>query len=519
MDSRFKRSANDLLENIGETLDITDTQYGLAENRYKALGEYLTREESILKDYNPSVHPQGSFLLGTVVKPLESDEFDIDLVCQVDVSKTVETQKNLKEAVGHEVKNYAEAKNFTEDVIEGKRCWTLEYAKGSKFHMDVLPATPDTDGMRMLLEDKGHLPDEHTDLAIAITDNTETEYHIITDKWPVSNPKGYHEWFKGRMQIRLDEARKTYASRKQANVEDVPDYKVKTPLQRAIQLLKRHRDLMFTEDMDNKPISIIITTLAGHAYNNEDNVVDALESILDGMAAQIENRFGVTWIANPVNPLENFADKWATNEVLEFNFYSWLSVVKRDFEFALASATADGLGDRLKDKIGTKTIARALNIGGESTFGAFLAGFIANVVPPRDTWSLPKRFWPHRQEPEWPVALLGTAKVRGYIGDKKIDIWNEFYPSDANLPVGKDLRFEASTDITPPYKAYWQVTNTGYEAASKNELRGTFEDGEGENGMTRIEATAYSGLHWIACFIVKDGLVVARSEQFYVHIE
>jgi hypothetical protein len=51
--------------------------------------------------------------------------------------------------------------------------------------------------------------------------------------------------------------------------EDVPTYELKTPLQRAIQLLKRHRDVMFVDNLDVAPISMILTNLAGHAYGGE----------------------------------------------------------------------------------------------------------------------------------------------------------------------------------------------------------------------------------------------------------
>ena len=92
----LKREANDFLLKIIETLDITDTQYGIAERRYKKLGEHLIRDDSPLRLYCPTIHPQGSFMLGTVVKPLDVDEFDIDLVCEVDISKNAISQKDLK---------------------------------------------------------------------------------------------------------------------------------------------------------------------------------------------------------------------------------------------------------------------------------------------------------------------------------------------------------------------------------------------------------------------------------------
>ena len=67
----------------------------------------------------------------------------------------------------------------------------------------------------------------------------------------------------------------------QAEIEDVKRRKIKTPLQRVVQLLKRHRDIMFKDDQSgNKPISIIITTIAASLYNEEDNIYDAMKNIL-----------------------------------------------------------------------------------------------------------------------------------------------------------------------------------------------------------------------------------------------
>ena len=40
-----------------------------------------------------------------------------------------------------------------------------------------------------------------------------------------------------------------------ASVEDVPPYEWKTPLQRSIQILKRHRDVMFRDEPRRAPRS------------------------------------------------------------------------------------------------------------------------------------------------------------------------------------------------------------------------------------------------------------------------
>lgn len=84
---------------------------------------------------------------------------------------------------------------------------------------------------------------------------------------------------------------------------------------------------------------------------------------------------------------------------------------------------------------------------------------------------------------------------------------------------GAALKFEAATNIPPPYEVYWQVVNTGNEATAAGQLRGGFDKGTVERGsITHREATGYSGAHTIECFIVKDRHLAARSGVFVVNV-
>jgi len=47
------------------------------------------------------------------------------------------------------------------------------------------------------------------------------------------------------MKVILTERRAALAKDAQLNVEDVPEWQIKTPLQIAVQILKRHRDIYF----------------------------------------------------------------------------------------------------------------------------------------------------------------------------------------------------------------------------------------------------------------------------------
>ena len=81
-------------------------------------------------------------------------------------------------------------------------------------------------------------------------------------------------------------------------------------------------------------ISIIITTLAARAYNKETDVLYALVNIVNSMERYIERdpRTGLCIVRNPVNPDENFADKWAETPQKQLNFFTWLKQVKQDVE-------------------------------------------------------------------------------------------------------------------------------------------------------------------------------------------
>ena len=361
-----KNEFSRILEYLAESLDISESHFKEAEARYQAVGKWLERDDSIVEKYNPVIYTQGSFRLGTVIKPITDEEkYDIDLVCELNLTKKQVSQKQLKDLVGVEIKSYARANNMKNPAEEARRCWTLNYADGTQFNMDILPCIPDSEAFKLMLKSRG-VPRSITDHAIVITDNTLTNYTYIDEDWLKSNPKGYAEWFNERMKIQFEVRRMILAESISAKAEDVPDYKVKTTLQRAVQILKRHRDIMFAHHPDGKPISMIITTLAAHAYNNEADLYDALYSIIKGMPEYILTKNGAPWIPNPVNPDENFADKWKENPKKELNFRKWLVQVEKDLVSALNKIGINMVADRLKPAFGDRAVNEAMKRMGKN---------------------------------------------------------------------------------------------------------------------------------------------------------
>jgi len=320
---------NRLLDYLVELLDIPPSHYELAADRYRSLGKWLLRPESKVAHLFPEIYPQGSFRYGTVIRPLlKAEEYDLDLVCQLALLKTMVSQKQVKHLVGDEIKAYAEAHSFKEAAEEKNRCWRLNYADHVNFHMDILPCIPEDKAFIDALCRLG-VPIQLAATSVAITDKRHPNFEAIASKWPSSNPRGFAAWFEDRMRpVARSRILKLVENRAYASVDKVPPYEWKTPLQRSIQILKRHRDVMFKDSPEWRPLSMIITTLAAHAYDGETDLFEALTNILEEMPRNV--RSTRPRIPNPVNPAEDFADRWATDSRYEQNFWAWHAQAKAD---------------------------------------------------------------------------------------------------------------------------------------------------------------------------------------------
>ncbi len=95
-------------------------------------------------------------------------------------------------------------------------------------------------------------------------------------------------------------------------------------------ILKRHRDTMFAEKPTDKPISIIVSTLAAPVYLGEETIGYALLSILSRMEEASEHDGPKYIIKNPTGTLENFADKWETHPERAHAFFTWLEQARKD---------------------------------------------------------------------------------------------------------------------------------------------------------------------------------------------
>jgi len=211
-----------------------------------------------------------------------------------------------------------------------RRCWTLHYPV--EFHIDVLPAIPDPDA---------------APTGILLTDKKLT-------RWLPSDPVAYADWFRQRMATELLQRKTALAAEMRKSIEQVPDWQVKTTLQQLVQVLKVHRDLHFLDDFEDRPPSILITTLAAYAYDGGGDLLD----VVAHMADHIESSAAGPRVTSPVSD-ENFADKWSEYPQREQKFRSWLDKVSIDLAEAASTSGMRSVTARLGESFGSERVTKA----------------------------------------------------------------------------------------------------------------------------------------------------------------
>jgi hypothetical protein len=331
-------SIDTLLANIAILSDLPSEVRVMAETEYKEIGNHLASMQADGWD----VYPQGSMLIGTVVRPIGDAGFDLDMVCLRNVAKQSTTQQKLKDEVGQALKAYVDRANTKpNEVSPSRRCWVVDYPDDSGhggLHIDVLPAIPDVDA--------------RSDTAIEITDKA-------LRLWQPSNPKAYAAWFNGCTAKQRRAIKEAMATKMSKSVDEIPDWEVKTTLQRVVQVLKLHRDQYFEgRDSDLRPPSILITTLAAYAFGGEQELAEAVVSCVRGMPGHVNQLNGIYLVQSPVS-LENFADKWNEYPERRAAFYDWMEKVRRDIDEAGAEEGMDRVGASLAKSFGESRVASA----------------------------------------------------------------------------------------------------------------------------------------------------------------
>ncbi len=319
----------DLDELLKERINITPEMEKKAESIYNEVSEYLLKK---LEEYSPDIFSQGSFRLKTIIRPIDNkDEFDLDFVCLLDIDKSDITQKDLYELLGNTLRQ-----KYKEILKPKKRCWRLIY---NNFHVDILPAIPDPEFI-----------------------NEQIPLLLIPDKdkkeWQSTNPLGYADWFYNRAS---QGKKRNFVEN---SIQPLPNQDNNLPLQKIVKIMKYHRNFIFRNDLGNRPISIIITTLTAKNYDGEQDLVTAFSKICNGIKSEAPEILNSGVLLNPVDPRENFADAWKKHPERKENFRIWVEklddltsryshIIEQDSEMDLSKLLFEHFGHA--NKLETKS--------------------------------------------------------------------------------------------------------------------------------------------------------------------
>jgi len=502
-----------LIDELTSALEVPPSLYEKATKRYAAVGKWLDADDSPLHQYRPIIYPQGSFALGTVIRPILKNDYDIDAVCLLNIDQSVTTPRFIKQSVGERLRNHGTYNPMLAD--EGRRCWTIIYADEADdtgFHLDVLPTCPNP----IAPATGGAVPQKFTSSSAFLTDlNKSTKSY----SWGHCNPIGYAAWFRSRMEVAYQKELIKLAEARRAAVVDVPIYEVQTPLQHVIQILKRHRDASLGNN-EHRPISIIITTLAAHAYSGQDDVRTALLAIIPNMRHHVHQINGRIIIPNPVNPLENFADRWEREPIKTRTFFEWLQSLEHLVSI-LANPSRPLLESTLPRIVGSvdaKNILARLDEPDDAPVGLIESTPIArpSVSMLRNIYRFSRQFVrPYRLTPPWLFSTnMQSVTIRARVKYPTTNAWISLKSNGQDLPKESSLEFTAKTDVTSDYKVHWQIVNTGREALERHQGRGSIENGT----VMRTETARYTGPHCIKCYITRLGTCVAMSDDFIINV-
>lgn len=338
------------------SLDISDDMFRTAVERYTSIGNLLDEKLG-----GATVYPQGSFSIGTTTLPYKKGKdcsYDIDLIVEVYQKKEDINGEVLLQQV-YDILN--EDKNYKGNISKYEKSVTIEYAEknGVGFNLDIVPAVEEEQEIKDELINLGG-EKKYVDSAIAISSLDKEDKR----GWYTAIPKGYKDWFeeinKPYKNSLFERLRNQNGKVIYCSIEDVPRYKIKTSVQKVIQILKRIRDIYFykRDKESKKPISAIITTIvaeiAEEAKDYNITTVDLLMKVLSSLKVyseyetkslfdfqqsypdykKIRKENGEWKMINPVNPKDNLVDAWNDkedkNETSKL-FFEWVRFLEKQF--------------------------------------------------------------------------------------------------------------------------------------------------------------------------------------------
>jgi hypothetical protein len=210
----------------------------------------------------------------------------------------------------------------------------LKYAEvsdGVGFLLDLVPAVNEVDEIKTEIMLSG-VDFSKAGKTVAIT-NKEDTYD-----WLTSNPLGFGDWFLEISNRHLTTAMKEKQYRNMpydirmvfASAEKIPTYYYRSNLQRAVQFIKRHRDIYYDRSnlRNEKPSSILISALVADSVKDKYflSISDIVNTFIYGYKSKNISIMRDDKILNPVDLRENLIKKYSDEKIIKMD--KWLDDLK-----------------------------------------------------------------------------------------------------------------------------------------------------------------------------------------------
>ncbi|CDT79766.1 conserved hypothetical protein [Vibrio coralliirubri] len=410
---------------------------------------------SIYKKYSS----QGSYGHRTIIKPVAGREFDADVVIFVDQHD----EWGPKDYIHNIYQVFKNHPTYKDKVHYNTRCISLDYA--DDMHIDLVPC--------IVEETIGWLENFYT---YSICNRSTNEYES-------TDPEAYKAWISGK--------NKTTGNNN---------------LIKSIRLFKYLRDIKCTFSCK----SILLTTLLGKqvmdSYDlfSEDfkDLPTSFRTLINRLDHDLQQHSCMPDIENPVQSGEYFTRHWNETKFQNFRVFvskytGWVNEAYEETDKNLSiEKWRKVFGDQFFSVKATQT-KKSESVSLEALNERFV--------------SIPSHYLPHPWKSDGSEIAL-DVEVK-YKQDFSQHFVNKL-KFGSLIPKKHNLRFEIINNIDEMCEIYWQVTNTGAEAAAKGQLRGGFELGK----QVREESTSYKGDHFVEAFVVHDNVLLARSEKIIISI-
>ena len=329
---------NVLLADVAIRIQLSPSNYRLAVERLETLADWLDREGSDLAGRVQLAYPQGSMAINaTIASCLRRDEFDIDVVVQLDLPPGTTPQQAL-DMLYRSIKGDKGSRYYAM-TRRNTRCVTVEY---DEMHVDLTPA-------ELLL---GREPRVSYIFHHRVEEPGQSGARIV------ANPYGFADWF-NTVTPRAASFEKFFEARSlamdeafiKAETEDVteqmPAY-LKPPSVVALQLIKRYRNVRYEGRKGRRPPSVLLACLVAQSGSGSGLPFGELLHQARTLARYFIGRQAVGSLAHVVNPRcpeDVFSDRWPANLAEQAVFVDDLQVLVAQLERLEQGASLETIAD------------------------------------------------------------------------------------------------------------------------------------------------------------------------------